>query len=226
MNQRVGDKSSIRSTLQYCIGRPSSTTRKLPTVIPNFNHSHVLPPFLGDSPSQAAQASPYTATAGELVARLGNTPQRCTLLKGLFAYRRALIDLGFSHGFQWLDGSFVEDIEAHESRSPNDIDVVTFANTPSGLDPNQVQALALAHPEVFEPAQTKRHFGCDAYLVRLDGSPERLVSRAAYYQGLFSHRRSDNMWKGMLMLQLQSDDSAAVAALSHSLEGGHDAAPT
>ena len=196
------------------------------TMIPNFNHSHVLPPFLGNSPSQAAQASPYATTASELVARLGHTPQRCVLLKGLFAYRQALIDLGFSHGFQWLDGSFVENIEGHESRAPNDVDVVTFANTPSGLDAAQVLTLTQAHPNVFEPARTKQHFGCDAYLVRLDGSPERLVSRAAYYQGLFSHRRSDNLWKGMLMLPLQSDDDAALLALSRSLEGGHDAAPT
>ena len=160
------------------------------------------------------------------MARLGHTPQRCVLLKGLFAYRQALIDLGFSHGFQWLDGSFVEHIETHEIRAPNDVDVVTFAKTPSGLDPAQILTLSQAHPDVFEPARTKQHFGCDAYLVRLDGLPERLVSRAAYYQGLFSHRRSDNLWKGMLMLPLQSDDDAALLALSRSLEGGHDAAPT
>lgn len=195
-------------------------------MIPNFNHSHVLPPFLGNSPSQAAQASPYATTASELVARLGHTPQRCVLLRGLFAYRQALLDLGFSHGFQWLDGSFVENIEVHERRAPNDIDVVTFANTPSGLDSAHVLALTQAYPDVFEPARTKRHFGCDAYLVRLDGSPERLVNRAAYYQGLFSHRRSDNLWKGMLMLPLRSDDAAALLALSLSLEGDHDAAPT
>lgn len=87
-------------------------------------------------------------------------------------------------------------------------------------------ALAQAHPDIFEPAQTKRRFGCDAYLVRLDGSPMRLVSRAAYYQGLFSHRRSDNVWKGMLVLPLQSDDADAMTAVSRILEGGNDAAST
>lgn len=195
-------------------------------MIPNFNHSHVLPPFVGDSPTQSALASPYATTASELVARLGGTSQRCALLKGLFAYREALAALGFSDGFQWLDGSFVEDVEAHEQRAPNDIDVVTFATTPSGLDAAQVLALAQSHPDIFEPARTKQRFGCDAYLVRLDGSPARLVSRAAYYQGLFSHRRSDNVWKGMLVLPLRSDDVDAMTALSHFLEGGNDAAST
>lgn len=195
-------------------------------MIPNFNHSHVLPPFVGDSPTQMALASPYPTTASELVARLGDTAQRCALLKGLFAYRQALAALGFSEGFQWLDGSFVEDVEAHEQRAPNDIDVVTFATTPSGRDAAQVLVLAQAHPDIFEPAQTKRRFGCDAYLVRLDGSPMRLVSRAAYYQGLFSHRRSDNVWKGMLVLPLQSDDADAMTAVSRILEGGNDAAST
>ena len=87
-------------TLRNAFALPETQIRQLAidrTMIPNFNHSHVLPPFLGNSPSQAAQASPYTTTANELVARLGHTPQRCVLLKGLFAYRQALIDLGFSH---------------------------------------------------------------------------------------------------------------------------------
>ena len=195
-------------------------------MIPNFNHSHVLPPFVGDSPRQAALASPYPVTASELVARLGSTPARRVLLQGLFSYRQALRDLGFSDGFQWLDGSFVEDIEAHENRPPNDVDVVTFSYKPAGLSVVEVNALLSANPDVFVLARTRQRFGCDAYVVPLDTAPERLVERAAYYQGLFSHRRSDNVWKGLLILPLQSDDSAAVATLSRSLEGGHDAAPT
>ena len=88
-------------------------------MIPNFNHSHVLPPFVGDTPTQVALTSPYATTSSELVARLGSTSQRCVLLQGLFAYRQALRDLGFADGFQWLAGSFVEDVESHEDRAPD-----------------------------------------------------------------------------------------------------------
>lgn len=195
-------------------------------MIPDFNHSHVLPPFVGDTPIQAALSSPYTTTASELVARFGSTPQRCSLLHGLFAYRKALRALGFADGFQWLDGSFVENIEAHEDRAPKDVDVVTFAHKPAGLDVAGVNALLAANPEVFDVARARQRFGCDAYVVQLDGAPHKLVVRAAYYQGLFSHRRSDNVWKGMLALPLQSDDVAALAALTRLDEGGTDAAST
>ena len=157
------------------------------------------------------------------MSRLGRTPERRAILAGLFAYRQALRELGFVQGFQWLDGSFVEDIEAFESRAPNDIDAVTFAHKPAGMDAAQATALMQARPDVFIPAQARQHFRCDAYVVPLDGRPEGLVRRAAYYQSLFSHRRSDNVWKGMLMLPLQSDDEAALAQLNRMGEGEDDA---
>jgi hypothetical protein len=36
-----------------------------------------------------------------------------------------------------------------------------------------------------------------------------------YWFGLFSHRRSDGIWKGMLQVRLEdvADDAAAIAAL-------------
>ena len=34
--------------------------------------------------------------------------------------------LGLVNGFQWLDGSFLEDVEIREQRSPNDLDLVTI----------------------------------------------------------------------------------------------------
>ena len=193
-------------------------------MIPTFNHSHVLPPYAGDSPKQAALSSPYETSAIELVSRLGSTRERRALLSGLFAYRQALRDLGFAQGFQWLDGSFVENIEAFATRAPNDIDVVTFAYKPRGMDATQVTALMNSRTDVFVPAQARQHFHCDAYVVPLDGRPERLVAHAAYYQTLFSHRRGDNVWKGLLMLPLQSDDAAATAQLSCIAEGEDDAA--
>ena len=89
-------------------------------------------------------------------------------------------DLGFSTGFQWLDGSFVEDIEARENRAPNDVDVVTFSYKPAGLSVAEVNALLSANPDVFVLARTRQRFGCDAYVVPLDTAPELLVEPAAY----------------------------------------------
>lgn len=134
--------------------------------------------------------------------------------------------LGFSEGFQWLDGSFVEDVEQSQARSPGDIDLVTFAMTPDGMSPSEVEALPKLHPDLLDPVRAKAHYGCDAYLMRLDGSPERLVRRAAYYFGLFSHRRSDNVWKGVLAMPLRSDDDAALSYLSDLAGGDAHAAAT
>lgn len=193
-------------------------------MIPDFNHSHVLPPFVGDSPTQQAHASPYPTTAAELVHRLGHTNDRRQILRGLLGYREALRGLGFVNGVQWVDGSFVEDVEKHQNRAPRDIDVVTFAYTPVGLNPAQVLALARDNPTVFLPAEARARFSCDAYLVPLDGNPEKLLVRAAYYHGLFSHRRGDNVWKGLLTLPLQSDDAQALATLTRFDAGDSHAA--
>ncbi len=193
-------------------------------MIPDFNHSHVLPPFVGDSPTQQAHASPYPTTAAELVHRLGHTSERRQILRGLLVYRSALRGLGFVNGVQWIDGSFVEDVEKHQHRSPRDIVVVTFAYTPVGMGPAQVLALAEQHPAVFMTAETRSHYSCDAYFVRLDGNPEKLLVRATYYHGLFSHRRGDNVWKGMLTLPLQSDDAQALATLTRFDAGDSHAA--
>ncbi len=78
--------------------------------------------------------------------------------------------------------------ERSQARAPGDIDVVTFAMTPQGMSPAQVEALPQMYPDLFDLNRAKARYGCDAYLLRLDGSPGRLVRRAAYYFGLFSHR--------------------------------------
>lgn len=59
------------------------------------------------------------------------------------------------------------------------------------------------------------NFSLDAFPVDLDGSPEALVGSARYFLGLFSHRRGDDLWKGMLQVRIEdiADDEAALAAL-------------
>lgn len=108
-------------------------------MIPAFNHSHVLPPFIGESPAVSSELSPYVVSMLELAQRFAHLPGRTRLVQGLLDYRAALAALGFVRGFQWLDGSFAEDVEAHQQRPPNDIDIVTFAFSPVGLSSEQVK---------------------------------------------------------------------------------------
>lgn len=189
------------------------------TVIPAFNHSHVLPPFEGDR-MVSAHSSPYPVTASALARRLGTSHERCVILEGLFRYRTALRTLGFTNGFQWLDGSFVEDIEAREDRPPNDVDVVTFAHPPEGMLKDDVRQLMAEHPELFDHDRCKAGFHCDTSIVNLTTAPEWLVTQTRYWYGLFSHRRGDALWKGMLQLPLESDDEIAMALLNARLNPG------
>ena len=178
-------------------------------MIPAFNHSHVLPPFLGESPGALSESSPYVVSMLALTERFAHLPGRTRLVQGLLDYRADLAALGFVRGFQWLDGSFAEDVEAHQQRPPNDIDIVTFAFSPTGFSTAQITGLIADNPTLFNNAAAKEKYGCDAYVVPLDKSPENLVKRTAYYFSLFSHRRSDQVWKGLLQIPLESDDALA-----------------
>ena len=48
------------------------------------------------------------------------------ILDGFLRFRELLTQAGFVSGFQWVDGSFLENVEMLENRPPNDLDVVTF----------------------------------------------------------------------------------------------------
>lgn len=158
----------------------------------------------------AEDMSPYAATALEVVATLGLSADRKSILQGWLHHRAALRAIGFERGFQWLDGSFVE------SKDPRDLDVVSFLYRPPGIvDPGQLLTVMRANGNLFVRNLVKAEFRLDAFPVDLDGSPEALVSSARYFLGLFSHRRGDNMWKGMLQVRLEdvADDEAALTAL-------------
>jgi hypothetical protein len=193
-------------------------------MIPNFNHSHVLPPYTGDGPTASSEVSPYRTSMLEVTERFAGLPGRRPLLEGLLAYRADLAALGFVRGFQWLDGSFAEDVEAHQQRPPNDIDIVTFAFSPAGLTSVQINQVIADNPTLFTNASAKEKYGCDAYVVPLDKSPENLVKRTAYFFSLFSHRRNDQVWKGLLQIPLESDDALARDLLQNMPLGDTNAA--
>jgi hypothetical protein len=171
--------------------------------IPPFDHAGVLPPHIGDAIAPG-QRSPYASTMEDVVDRFATSEDRRAILHGLLDYRNALrTELGIDSGVQWLDGSFVEDVERNEARPPGDVDVLTIASFPalSGLDVKQRELLA--------SDRTKARFRCDAYPLDLGriGSLEQLLAHVTYWFGLFSHRR-DGRWKGLLAVALDASDDA------------------
>jgi hypothetical protein len=179
--------------------------------IPPFDHNLVLPPHLGN-PTQRSELSPYPCTTVELCQQFGNSPERRRILELFLEFRERLVSTGLANGFQWLDGSFLEDIEKRENRPPKDLDVVTVY---WGYDIPFQQQLKSKFPEFSNPKLAKINFSLDHYPFDASYSPETTVEMSRYWISLFSHNRLA-IWKGMLRVELNTvaDDLAARAELA------------
>ena len=177
-------------------------------MIPTLNQSGVLPPFIPElGPTDPAGMAPYRASIAEVVKRYGYSEERQVILRGLLSYRAKLRSLGITNGFQWLDGSFVEDVEKSRGRPPNDIDIVTFADRPHDTrDQDQWRILVSENSDVFIPELSKDAYSCDAYFVDLETPPLHIVNNTKYWFGLFSHQRESYLWKGMIEIPLLCND--------------------
>jgi len=159
----------------------------------------ILPPFL-KAPTRRDDVSPYRATAVELVERFATSARRIRILEGLLAYRAELRRVGLSTGLQWIDGSFVEPLNP----APNDVDVVTLAPLPTSCSP--------VDGHLFDPAEARRRFLCDAYFVDLAGAEATwIVRESIYWFALFSHQRRTLSWKGIVELDLTAPDDDGAA---------------
>lgn len=167
--------------------------------IPDWMGNGVLPPIDAINPT-SAQRSPYRVSLTDLMLRFATSDPRRKVLDGLLRFRAALHQAGFVEGLQWLDGSFLEDIETIEGRCPNDIDVVTYYRLAEG---QTQQAVFDRNPEIFDHAGTKAKYRVDAYFVSLDSGPEPLIGQSAYWYSVWAHRR-DWTWKGYLEIDLAS----------------------
>jgi len=159
----------------------------------------------------------------EVVGRYATSPARAQLLRGLLSYRHALFAAGLSDGYQWLAGSFVEDVERERKRPPHDIDVVTFSYTP--VDAAVRMAWLASHRNLLDRGEVKRRFLCDGFFVDLRKPADLLVDDTCFLFGLYSHQRASLRWKGILKIPLASDDSAAkvqLMAIASKWEANHD----
>ena len=175
-------------------------------LIPKFDHNLVLPPHLGD-PTLPNHLSPYQCTTLDLCERLGTTPERRRILGGFLSFRERLQTEGLMTGFQWLDGSFLEDIELRDGRPPRDLDVVTVY---WGYDLAFQTALLSKFPEVANPVLAKAKYSLDHYPFDAGYRTEVTLEKTRYWISLFSHNRS-GVWKGMLRIQLNTpaEDAAS-----------------
>jgi hypothetical protein len=130
----------------------------------------------------------------------------------LLRLRTALRSNGIVQGFQWLDGSFVEHCETTRGVPPGDIDVITFFVPISSALPGGAATL----PIIQNRAATRKHFLVDHIMVPLTQNPVRLVDEVRYWTSLFSHRTKDDLWKGMLRIELAdvAGDTASSALLA------------
>jgi len=180
----------------------------MPTVaIPAWTSLGVFPPIHASAPT-SQDRSPYPVSLKDVVMRFALTLERCSILTGFLNYRAALHGMDLTEGFQWLDGSFFEDVETLERRTPRDMDVVSFFHTPDDFTVTDTQAL------LFDQVATKVKFKVDAYIVELNQvTPRELVFWSAYWYSMWSHRR-DKIWKGFLKVELApTEDAEALAWL-------------
>nr|WP_299379756.1 hypothetical protein [uncultured Halomonas sp.] len=192
--------------------------------LPAWDSRGVLPPIHPEAEGHSSHRSPYKSTLPAFIERFATTRPRIALLDKLLNYRSDLHAAGIVKGFQWINGSFVQDVELLESRPPNDIDIVTHFYVPDG---HTQQTIATAYPYLITPPLVKQTYGMDAYPNVLGGEANAyFAKRITYWYSMWSHRKIDNAWKGFVEIDLSAlGDAPARDALrdaSDSLEGGSD----
>lgn len=164
-------------------------------MIPPFDHNNVLPPFL-TSPSNPGDQSPYRCEILEFCQRFATSAERKEILKGFIQFRIDCNAYGIK-GIQWIDGSFVENVEISESRNPRDIDVVSLIL----LHDSTEEARIMGFPEFVNSVLSKSKYHVDHYPMVINDHPSRVIAYTKYWISLFCHNRK-GVWKGMLEIPI------------------------
>lgn len=171
------------------------------STIPNWNNAGVIPPVVVEPGEDAAggQRSPYRCTILDLAQQFGSTPARQRILLGFIDYRRAIVELGVREGFQWVNGSILQDVERLEGRPPNDVDVVTFTSIS-----DETRTRLGKRPDLYQKGLCKEKYQTDCHFFWFENLEDRVkgIHLISYWYSLWSHRRRDFLWKGFLELPL------------------------
>lgn len=193
--------------------------RKTPS-IPAFNDNYLLPPFRADrfdviDNFHDNYLSPYKCTLIEVFEKFGITKKRIKILKGLYLFRRELNRHNITQGYQWLYGSFTENIEAAENRSPNDLDIATFYQNSSDIENKFLEKI---FPEFICNKKSKAKYELDHSSYKVFASPPHFLTPVDIVSDLtqlYTHNRK-GVWKGILRLELNTpyEDEKAIQYLN------------
>lgn len=169
--------------------------------IPDFNINGVLPPYLG-SPTDSREMSPYHSTSLEVCKRFATNENRVDILERWLVFRKKMSDGGMTVGVQWVNGSFVEDIEMIDPNRPGDMDVTTFFWS---FNPTNGPVFMGMLPEASNPSEVKRKYRLDHQFMDLDKGAEFALESIPFWSSLFSHTR-EGVRKGYLRVELNTPD--------------------
>ncbi|MCW0983509.1 hypothetical protein OK142_22020 [Agrobacterium sp. BT-220-3] len=154
--------------------------------------------------------------------RFGTTPHRRGLLRNLISYRQLLAQDGYDTGVQFIDGSFVENVEMVGNRDPGDIDVFSLVKIPEKYLADfslwENHGASFWAEEIVNRGRNKARFSLDTFANIIDDAVPVFdaMSLIMYWYGLFSHQRDTFHWKGFVALDINSAGDAAALEL---LEG-------
>lgn len=182
-----------------------------------WNSFGVLPPIAPGSPGHDLDRSPYVVTMREFIDHFCFSEQREKILGGLVCLRKEIYNIGIRNGFQWIDGSFLEDIKTLEDREPNDIDVVTFFTLPDELDQT---SLYNRNQAIFNHDSVKSLYLVDSYWMPMQKSVNfDFIRGVVYWNSLWSHRRN-GQWKGYVQIPLDYNETNTFMDLLQNSTGG------
>jgi hypothetical protein len=82
------------------------------SALPAWTGMGILPPIKPGISGNSLERSPYQIDLHGFFEHFALSQERIEILTGFLAFRTELHKLGITQGFQWLDGSFLENIEA------------------------------------------------------------------------------------------------------------------
>lgn len=187
-----------------------------------WNELGIIPPISPGQSGNSPDRSPYIMSMDGFIDMFSLSDHRNGLLIKFLEYRSLWYQAEITKGFQWIDGSFMENIELLEDRDPKDIYVVTFASIPKCISQEKPSAV-VGH--LFDHAYCKHRYHVDAYFVQTGNVVnEYTIKLISYWYSMWSHKR-DRTWKGFIQIPLdQNLDSDIISRLQadHREEHGHE----